>query len=649
MSKRLENLRSKLYILVLIQLVVIVIFQVFITDYLSIVQYIALLIDVVLIFVVLFNAVKSGRERVVEVAELLGEEAQSAFEYGKISVITLDQANIITWISENFDEAVIGSRIDEVFPDLIPLVSGKEEKVRLIMKNHNYEATMAESDQLIFLKDVTVLTELERVNRNNAIVLGLAHLDNYEEITQYEEEQTIALIDANIRQEVVRWADTHNMYVRRIRQDRYLLVLNEQIFETISEDRFSILNDIRKASANIHASITLSLAFARKSENLKELEDMSNSALELAQARGGDQVAINHKESGMSYFGGASEAVEKRSKVRVRVMAENLGDIISKSKDVIILGHKMMDFDCFGSALGVGAIAEAYGKKTYIVMDEKDTEINLLDAFFDKREVFEEHHNFISKEDAFKLISDKSLLIMVDHHSLEQTQSVELVGVAKRIAVIDHHRRTGDFKFKPILTYIESSASSASELIVELYPYHRNKVLISKDVATFMYTGMLIDTNRFRHRSGSRTFEAAAELRKFGADISEVENMLRDDYVDFEIKNKILATSKLYDNYYVIAAYKHEPLSRTMLSQAADEILSVREVEASFVVAYINDDTVAISSRSKGELNVQIVMERLGGGGHFTGAATVIHDQSIQEIVERLVKVVDDVRKETEV
>ncbi|MDE8289316.1 DHH family phosphoesterase [Erysipelothrix rhusiopathiae] len=651
MSNQFETLKTRLMILTLTQLVVLFFFHVFINKYLYVVQYIFLVIDSAMIFYIFATAITSRKERVISVADVLGQEASYAFEYANMGIITLDDQNTITWMSELFDELNIlgtGELVTDIFPAIVKIIKGNNETMKIRFDSHVFEASTMGQKNIIFFKDVTELNELEIVNRNNQVVLGIAHLDNYEETTQYEEEQTIAFIDSNIRQAVVRWADNHEMFVRRIRPDRYLLVLNEQVFQRLESERFSIVNEIRKQATKIDASITLSLAFARHSDNFKDLEDMSNKALEMAQSRGGDQVAINTKNEVMRYFGGNTEAVEKRSKVRVRVMAQNLGEHILESSNVVIVGHRMMDFDCFGSALGVSSIVSVYNKEASIVIDLEDTEVNLAGGIRKHRDEFEKDHNLVTHEQARSLIGSNTLLIMVDHHSLQQCQFPDLVDKAETIVVIDHHRRTGDFKFKPTLTYIESSASSASELIVELFPYHRRNVVISKLEATFMYTGMLIDTNRFRNRSGSRTFQAAAELRKYGADLMEVENMLRDEYESFEMKNKVLSKCEFFDDYYVIAAYKDELLPRPLMSQAADEILTVKEVEASFVVAYVDEDIVAISSRSKGELNVQVVMERLGGGGHFTGAAAQIKGQSINEVVESLKKAIENVREESE-
>lgn len=651
MTKKFETMKTRLMALIFVELVLLVLFHFAFNKYLYIVQYILILINVAAICIMFYYIIKTHKSRVLEVSQLLGTEARDAFDYGKIGIITLDNDNTISWMSEIFDELGIegiGEKLVDVFPSSEGVLDGNKDFATVTIKGNNYEITSMGHKQIMFVKDITEITELERVNRLNSVVLGIANLDNYEETTQYEEEQQTALIDSNIRQAVVRWADKHNMFIRRIRPDRYLLVMNEEIYQNIVSERYSILHEIRKQSREMDVNITLSLAFARQSTNLKELEDMSNKALEMAQARGGDQVAINTKGSDITYFGGSSEAVEKRSKVRVRVVAQDLGNRIKQADNVIIVGHRMTDFDCFASALGVSSIVDVYGKKAHIVINLEDTDSNLASAITEHRESFEPKHSFIDKNEAKSMMGDNTLVIMVDHHSLEQTQTPELIHKAKRIIVIDHHRRTGEFKFKPELIYIESSASSASELVVELFPYNRKNVVISKQEATFMYTGMIIDTNRFRNRSGSRTFQAAAELRKFGADLAQVENMLRDDYVDFEMRNKILSRCELFEDHYVIAAYKDEPLPRTLMSQAADEILSVREVEASFVVASVDDDTIAISSRSKGDLNVQLVMERLGGGGHFTGAATVIKNKSFNEITEMLKEAIVDVRKESE-
>lgn len=647
MNENFINIRTRLLILFTLEIVILILFHTFWNPWLYIVQYVFILLDIIIaivMFILMYNTYKT---RVFSVSRILGRDAQDAFEFGKITIVTFDDNHIINWISEGFSEGLLGENILDVFPKLKDIIEGKTETIYLNIEDKNYEISSMGNENVLFFKDTTDFYDLLRQNKENKIVLGIAHLDNYAETTQYEEEQKIALIDANIRQEVVDWADNHNMYVRRIKPDSYLLILSEVSFELLEKERFSILHKVRDEARKMDNNITLSLAFARLSNNLKELEEMTNHALEVAQGRGGDQVVINTQGEPLRYYGGTTEAIQKRSKVRVRVLAQNLGNLISDSSNVIIVGHKMMDFDCLGSALAISTIAASYQKNVYIVINKDDVDPSLSMVLEENNEKLSKRHTIIEYADLDKIINEDSLLIMVDHHNIAQTQFEDLPERIKNIVVIDHHRRTGEFGFKPALTYIEPSASSACELMVELLPYHKSKIHLPILDATIMYTGVLVDTNRFRNRSGSRTFEAASELRKFGASIEMAENMLRDEYENFEIKNKILSKSELYLDEYVLVPYKEALVNRVTMSKVADEIIQVRDVEASFVIANVDEDTVAISARSKGELNVQVVMERMGGGGHFTGAAAQIRGMSINEVVEKLKEVIVEVKEES--
>lgn len=635
MRDQFETIRVKLLSFLLLEFFVLIVFHVFLNDYLVMIQYLILLTNIAFVIAMYWTMNVSRKDRILSVTKILGTRSKQALDYGQVEMITLDEHNLVTWMSELFadkEQIEIGIGITEIFPQLKPLFEG-EEDVKIKIEDEVYLVSLLGTNDILYFKNITTQTSLEISNRNNQLVLGIAHLDNYDETTQYEEEQTIALIDSNIRQSVVNWADKHQMFVRRIRPDRYLLVLTEKAFEDITKERFSILHDVRKEATKLDTNITLTMAFARKNDNFKELEDMTNKALEMGQSRGGDQVVINTHEAPMKYYGGNTEAVEKRSKVRVRVMAQNLAEYISQSSQVFIVGHRNSDFDSFGSSLGVSSIASVYKSNVHIVLDMDDIEENLQKSIIAHENEMKKDHDFISVSHALSIMDKSSLLIMVDHHSVSQTQFPELLEACENIIVIDHHRRSGEYTFDPKLTYIESSASSASELIIELFPYHRRNVVISRIQATFMYTGMLIDTNHFRNRSGSRTFEAAAELRKFGADLDLADEMLKDDYQEFELKNKILSKSQVFEENYVIATYKDGDIPRAIMSQVADEILSVRNIDASFVIAYVEEDVVAVSSRSNGKLNVQNVMERLGGGGHFTGAAVQLRGHSINDVV----------------
>lgn len=649
MLEKFETLKTQLIALGLVEMVALIIFQVFLEDYLTLLQYGLILLNMTIVFVIFVLATKTYKDRVITVTRALGRESGEAFAFARTGLITYDENLTITWMSEVFDDYNlnhIGQPLLVAFPGVAPLLEDASLSTFINLEDYVFEASTLTSKGVIVMQEKTEVGKMKQNLEDNEVVLGFAYLDNYEETTAYEEEQTIATMDITIRQAVVNWANKHNMLIRRLRADRYLLLLNEKIFKELESDRFEILNTVRNESAELDTHITLSLGFSRKSQNYRELEEIANDALELAQSRGGDQVAINTKSETTRYYGGSVDAIEKRSKVRVRVLAQNLGNLISQASNVIVIGHKMMDFDCMGSALGVSALSSIYSKDRYILYIEEDVESKLREVVLQHRDELSKNHKFVNLEQAKSLINDNTLLIMVDHHNIEQTQAPELVENVKNIVVIDHHRRTGAFTFDRKLTYIEPSASSASELIVEFFPYHKYNVQISGFEATIMYTGMLIDTNRFRNRTGSRTFEALAELRKYGADISQSENMLRDEFEDFEIKNRVMIQSEMFDDGYIITPYKDTNLKRSLMSQVADEVLKVRNVEASFVVANTQDNVVAISARSKGDLNVQRVMEKLGGGGHFTGAATQIRGYSINEVVEMLKKAILEIKEE---
>lgn len=651
MLDKFEKYKTRLIAIGVLELVVLLVFHVFIEKYLFVVQYLLILVNLLLIFVIFAGSLKLYQERVLRVSRVLGRESGEMFAFGRLGVLTYDEDGTISWMSELFDDYDlnhIGENINDVFPMVKPIMRDSKVSQLVHIGDVIFEVSQLSSKGVLAFQEKTEVGELKGKIESSSVVLGFAHLDNYEETTAYEEEQTIANIDINIRQVFVDWATENAMLVRRLRPDRYLLLLNEEIYQRINKERFEIINTIRKEARDLDSNITLSLAFARKSDNYRELEEMANKALELAQSRGGDQAAINTKAEAMRYFGGSVETIEKRSKVRVRLVAQNLGELISQSTKVLILGHQMMDFDCMGSALGLDAITKVYGVDSYIILKEGDIESKLNETISEKREELMKNHQFITPEEALNLCDETALLVMVDHHNTQQSQVPELIERANNIVVIDHHRRTGEFTFKPKINYIEASASSASELMVELLPYHKHNVGISALAATIMYTGVLVDTNRFRNRTGSRTFEAVSVLRKYGADLVKVEDMLRDEYEDFELKNKVLSGSEQFNQGYIIASYKEGDLSRTLMSQVADEILEVRNVEASFVVSFVREDTIAISARSKGDLNVQRVMELMGGGGHFTGAATQIVGLTINEVVEMLKKSINQVKEEVE-
>ncbi len=610
---------------------------------------VALVLNCVLIYYVIKVYDTQISKKVIDVSDILGNDAKDAFKYGKLGLVIYDENYNITWMSDFFEKYeldFVGEKLSTLVTDVNMLLTGEEKKLIVSYEGNDFEVINKVETRILFFKDITSELFYKTRYENDKVVLGMIHMDNYEETTQYADEGLISFVNAKLRQPVIEWARNYGMIIRRIKQDRFLVVLNEEIFAKVVEDRFSILSYIRNVSKENDTAITLSMAFAREAKNFAQLDEMVNSSLELAQSRGGDQVAIKKEGESVKYFGGGSEALEKRSRVRVRVIAQTLRDLIIHASNVIILGHKDMDFDCMGAALGVSRLVSAYDKKAYILSKTGGIEEKLNESLKKYQNELNERHNFVSDKEALELLNEDTLVIMVDHHSRAQSNGEPIITKAEKIVVIDHHRRAGDFRFNPLMVYIESAASSVSELVTEFFPYQSMKVDISEEEAVIMLTGIVVDTNRFRVRTGTRTFEAAALLKEYGADPIVSNSFLKDSFDEFELKTRILNQCERRENGVIIAPYTDSILTRSLMSQVADSVLGISGVEVAFIVSKIDENQVAISARSKGNTNVQVIMEKMKGGGHFTAAALQRENTEVVELVKELDQVLEEYFKE---
>lgn len=648
MNKKISDIKKLILILIVIEAVLLLLLH-FVFDISIVAATVFYVIGSAALYALYLTYYEDNQKRAVSISDLVSNEATGAFLYGKLGILTYDEDYIITWMSELFEERGlhrISKKLLTWLPEVSVLFRGDSEKVTVEIDEYWYEITRKEDARVLYFKDITEQKKLQVAYNEEQLVVGLIHLDNYEESTQYSEEQEISMINNSIRQPIVDWCRSNGMLLKRLRSDRFFVVLNEKIFSQIASERFSILKQTRMHSSELDASITLSMAFARGSNDLQELDEMANSLLELAQSRGGDQVAIKKKDEDVKYFGGSSEAQEKRSRVRVRIMANALKGLIQRSSNIIICGHKEMDFDCMGSALCMSRITAAYGKQTCIIAKTGGMEEKLNEVMDIHKETLRARHLLVTESEAINQLREDTLVIMVDHHNPKTSNGYEVLKRAKKVAIFDHHRRSADLAISPILVYIEAGASSASELVSEFVPYMSSDVSINDAEATIMLAGMTVDTNRFRVRTGARTFDAASVMRKWGADPALVNEYLKDSYVDFETKNNVLKYCEKIENGVVLAAVEDRRLTRSTMSQIADSILSVKEVQAAFVIAKCNESETAISARSNGSINVQVIMERMQGGGHMTAAAVQREHAKVSELKEELVLVLKNYFKE---
>lgn len=651
MQQKMSRIKQIVFVALAIQLAVIILLQLIFK--INILPGILVLIVEALITVYLLDYFQSANEEEsIGLEKYLGGSYAEAYLVGGVGMINYDENYVITWQSELFKERGldrIGSKLLTWLPEANDIISGETEKVSVTIDQYVYEVSKRENAPTIFFKDITLLNKYRGKYNEEHVVLGLASFDNYEESTMYADDADIANINATIRTPLNEYFQKFGVFLRRLNNNRYLLVLNEKIYREIAADRFSILNIVRKASQKAEVSITLSMAFAKGSSNFAELDETVTKLMDLAQTRGGDQVAIQVVGEDVKYFGGSTEAAEKRSRVRVRVMAHALRDLIQHSSNVIICGHKNADFDCIGSAICLSKMASAFNKPVSIIAKTGGIEEKLDAAMKGNEKELAEDITFVTEGEAINQLKDDTLVIMTDHHNILQSNGAKLLEMAERIVVIDHHRRSTDMGVKPILIYIEAGASSTCEILTEMIPFVSSKVDISELEATFMLAGMTIDTRKWRERTGVRTYDAASALRKLGADPQVAYDYLKDTYDEFVLKSAIMNASKRYPDGIVIAAVENEKITRSIMSQVADSLLSIQDVKAAFVIAQDKSTGInSISARSNGEINVQAIMEAMHGGGHMTAAATQRKDATVKELKEELINIIEQQKKEAE-
>lgn len=651
MQQKMSRIKQIVFVALAIQLAVIILLQLIFK--INILPGILVLIMEALITVYLLDYFQSANEEEsIGLEKYLGGSYAEAYLVGGVGMMNYDENYVITWQSELFKERGldrIGSKLLTWLPEANDIISGETEKVSVTIDQYVYEVSKRENAPTIFFKDITLLNKYRGKYNEEHVVLGLASFDNYEESTMYADDADIANINATIRTPLNEYFQKFGVFLRRLNNNRYLLVLNEKIYREIAADRFSILNIVRKASQKAEVSITLSMAFAKGSSNFAELDETVTKLMDLAQTRGGDQVAIQVVGEDVKYFGGSTEAAEKRSRVRVRVMAHALRDLIQHSSNVIICGHKNADFDCIGSAICLSKMASAFNKPVSIIAKTGGIEEKLDAAMKGNEKELAEDITFVTEGEAINQLKDDTLVIMTDHHNILQSNGAKLLEMAERIVVIDHHRRSTDMGVKPILIYIEAGASSTCEILTEMIPFVSSKVDISELEATFMLAGMTIDTRKWRERTGVRTYDAASALRKLGADPQVAYDYLKDTYDEFVLKSAIMNASERYPDGIVIAAVENEKITRSIMSQVADSLLSIQDVKAAFVIAQDKNTGInSISARSNGEINVQAIMEAMHGGGHMTAAATQRKDATVKELKEELINIIEQQKKEAE-
>ena len=496
----------------------------------------------------------------------------------------------------------------------------------------------------MYMFDETEIKRLTKENNEQKMVAGLIYIDNYDDALQSVEDVRQSLLVALIDRRINKYFATYNAIVKKLEKDKYFIAMKQKYVSVLQSDKFSILDEVKAVNIGNEMAVTISIGFGVNGEEYTNSVEYSRVAIEMALGRGGDQAVVKDGER-LYFYGGKSKQVEKNTRVKARVKAHALREVLETKEKIVIMGHKLGDIDSFGSAIGILRAVKSINKKAFIVINEITSSIRPMLEIFNENEEYEEV--FINSDEAIDIVDSNTAVVVVDVSRPSYVECPQILSKTKDVVILDHHRRSSDVIENAALSYIEPYASSASEMVAEILQYFMDGIKVKNIEAEAMYAGIMVDTNNFTKNTGVRTFEAAAFLRKHGADVTHVRQLFRDSMDDYKAKAKAIATAEVFGEVYSIAVCPSEGIdSPTVLgAQIANELLNIRGIRATFVLTEFNNK-VYISARSMGDISVQLIMEKLGGGGHLDTAGAQLENASISEakaiIKEIVLKMVEE-------
>lgn len=573
-----------------------------------------------------------------------GEEAVTELPIG---ILLYGKEYEIDWINPFVHELLpghfLGKGLDEISADLVPAIKKGEEEVQISLNDNYYTVYIRHEDKLLYFFNMTETAETNRLYEEEQSVVGLIYLDNYDEVTQGMDDQLRSRLKSHVTSALNHWASDYDILLRSIASDRFIAFMDQKALKEVEKTKFVLLDEVREVTGKEKVPITLSIGIGTKESSLRELGTLAQSSLDLALGRGGDQVTIKEKNGKVRFYGGKSNAMEKRTRVRARVISHALRDFVMESDQVVVMGHKNPDMDAIGAAIGVLKIAEVNNTDAYVVVDpnEINPDVQKLMEEIESHEYLWSH--FITPEEAMDELTRHTLLVVVDTHKPSLVIEPKLVDAVDRIVILDHHRRGEEIIKDPVLVYMEPYASSTAELVTELLEYQPQKLKMDVLETTALLAGMIVDTKSFAIRTGSRTFDAASFLKSHGADTTLVQKLLKEDIEQYVKRSHLIEKAAIYKKGLAIAkASEGETYDQILIAQAADTLLTMNDVKASFVISKRADDKISISARSLGEVNVQLIMETLNGGGHLTNAAAQLKETTLEEAEKQLKAAIDE-------
>ena len=584
----------------------------------------------------------------LKAAEVIGSDVQEAYNFAMIGLVVTDENDTVIWNNDLFKERhidIIDSNIFDWKNELRVLKEkpSSDQVIKVVINNRNYEVKYLADAGLYIFKDTTDYETIYYYNKQQAPVVGVLSMDNYDEVIKGDDDYNDTITKA--KDVIFEYAQKYGILLRKYKDSDYLMLFNYDTYCKLKDDNFSVVDKVRAVSIGEDIPLTLSIGIARDFPDVVKLNELALAALSIAMSRGGDQVVVSPYGKEMEFYGGKTEAQEKRSRVKIRVLADSLINLINSASNVLIMGHTNMDMDALGSCLGVKAICERLEKPAKLVVDLKNTESKTRAAItssFDKEELEE---LIVSSKDSLDLIESETLVIVCDVHIPNMVMAPAVLDHTNKVVVIDHHRRAEEYIESPVFNHIDPSASSASELITEFIRFSSitPRIELNPTYATIMLSGIFLDSSFYKSKNtGIRTFEASTILKEYGADNSIADDLLKDDFEEYmettDIVRKVVTAS--YGVVYAVADPNKE-YDAAAIAKAANACLGMKGIHAAFVIGKTSARETKLSARSDGLINVSLLCEKLGGGGHFTSAAATFLKSDLKDVENMLLNVIN--------
>ncbi len=656
--------RTKIYLVIILILFILI----------SVFRPILIIPSIILYISILCYTYFANNKRKSEISEQLQDltltvdsAAKSSLINSPFPLVILETNGNVVWKSSKFVTEFADIDMNNYINDLIIDIKDEIEKsdnkkrksvirqIQIGKKTYTVQGEFAKSKKyerkkspeymmILYFIDETEKVKLKQENEDKKICVGIIMIDNYEEVTQRVDAEQKTQLMAKVESTIYDWVNETNGILVKTDRDTYVYVFEQKNLEKIKEEKFAILDSIKNLVRKDKIQLTLSIAISNEGNTERDVYKSASAAMDVILGRGGDQAVIRQNGKYL-FFGGKVEEVEKRTKVKARIVAHALEELIKENDKIMIMGHTNPDIDAIGSALGIYRIAKTLGKEAKIVANVETPSIK--DLYESIKDQYQEI--FISSETALAQVDSATLIVVVDTHKKTYVESPELLTKTNKIVIIDHHRRSADFIDNSILTFQEVYASSAAELVTEIIQYTQNEVELSEVEAEALYAGIMMDTKNFTFKTGVRTFEAAAYLRRCGVDIIKVKKWFQSDLESYNTISEIVRKAEIVRDSIGISIYDVQEKETSLIcAKAADELLTIGNITASFVLGLMEDGKVCISGRSIGDVNVQMILEKLGGGGHITLAGAQLENVTIDEAKQELISKINEYFEEKE-